>query len=97
MSISGNEFLSDRGRIVQIVITYLSSEIKQSHIQKLQTIVFPIFGFIYSASVLSNGICRAKDVPLYFTEVYQSAIVFHSILWLAMYRKILDDNSLMDH
>ena len=28
VSISGNEFLSDRSRIVQSVITYISSEIK---------------------------------------------------------------------
>ena len=84
VSISGNEFLSDRGRIVQIVITYISSETKQTHIQKLQSIVYPIFGFIYSASVSSNGVCRAEDVPIYFTEVQQNVIVSHSMLWLAV-------------
>ena len=91
VSISGNEFLSDRGRIVQILITHISPNTKQSHIEKLCSIVVPIFGFMYSPPVLSNGICRAEDVPIYFTEVQQTAIVSHSMLWLAVYKKVLDD------
>ena len=75
------------------MITHISPDTKQSHIEKLCSIVVPIFGFMYSPPVLSNGICRAEDVPIYFTEVQQTAIVSHSMLWLAVYRKILDDES----
>ena len=53
---------------MQIVIAYISPAEKQYHIHKLQSIVRPLFGFIYSTSILSNEVCTAKDVPTYFTE-----------------------------